>query len=446
MKTNANNNIILLFLGLAVLAGVFAFAPTGDALAKEGNDGRYALIEQATGKVVNVIVLDPSSNWSPPAGHIVVHSDEAGPDDIWDGQKFKKVPKEKEQKKKESQALQASGNDMAELMQALDASIMPGDLVAVAETGLSLRKSNKPYDRSLIGVISMEPGVLLGKTEAGGSVPVALAGRVSLKVSTENGSIAPGDAITSSSTPGVGMKATKPGRVVGIALEAYEGLQINGTQLNGLITILINPHWQGGDLSVTQDESGKLISFDKEQLRGGLASLGLVVNPNGTLTVDTLRARKIALELLELKDKATGNIYCTWIENGEWRKIQSDCDSFQLDTLSSSPAPQPSPEATPEPIPTEQGSGTSPEGGSSPSTLIEEPVIEEPIVAEPTPGPAPEPAPAPAPVPEPASMPEPTPEPAPAPEPEPAPAPAPEPSPEPTPEPVAESPAPSETP
>ncbi|MBI4039324.1 hypothetical protein HY388_00670 [Candidatus Daviesbacteria bacterium] len=50
---------------------------------------------------------------------------------------------------------------------------------------------------------------------------VALAGRVPVKVSLENGPIEKGDYLTSSSTPGVAMKATKPGQVVGKALEPF---------------------------------------------------------------------------------------------------------------------------------------------------------------------------------------------------------------------------------
>ena len=51
---------------------------------------------------------------------------------------------------------------------------------------------------------------------------VALAGRVLTKVSMENGRVAGGDPITSSSTPGFGMKANKTGKIVGYALEPAE--------------------------------------------------------------------------------------------------------------------------------------------------------------------------------------------------------------------------------
>jgi hypothetical protein len=44
-----------------------------------------------------------------------------------------------------------------------------------------------------------------------------------MKVSVENGPIAPGDRIVASSTPGVGMRATQAGMSVGIAAESFDG-------------------------------------------------------------------------------------------------------------------------------------------------------------------------------------------------------------------------------
>src|SRR6202007_565961 len=49
---------------------------------------------------------------------------------------------------------------------------------------------------------------------------VGLAGRVPVKVSMENGPIHIGDPLTSSSTPGTAMKASRAGKILGYALEA----------------------------------------------------------------------------------------------------------------------------------------------------------------------------------------------------------------------------------
>ncbi len=118
-----------------------------------------------------------------------------------------------------------AGADLAETYFTNDMSIAPGDVVSIdpaLHTGV--KKSTSAYDKNTLGIISTNPGLLLG--EGGGSgvpVPVALAGRVPVKVSAENGAILPGDLLTSSSIPGVAMKATKAGLVIGQALTPFEG-------------------------------------------------------------------------------------------------------------------------------------------------------------------------------------------------------------------------------
>jgi hypothetical protein len=49
--------------------------------------------------------------------------------------------------------------------------------------------------------------------------PVALAGRVPVEASAVNGPIRAGDLLTTSATPGVAMRATRPGPVIGMALD-----------------------------------------------------------------------------------------------------------------------------------------------------------------------------------------------------------------------------------
>ncbi len=65
---------------------------------------------------------------------------------------------------------------------------------------------------------------MIGEADgAGKPVIVGLSGRVPVKVSTKNGDIQPGDYITTSDIPGVGMKATEAGRVIGKALTGLSG-------------------------------------------------------------------------------------------------------------------------------------------------------------------------------------------------------------------------------
>jgi hypothetical protein len=85
-------------------------------------------------------------------------------------------------------------------------------------------KSSVPYDPNLMGVISTKADIVMGSGMTTGGVQnvvLGLAGRVPVKVTAINGIIKPGDYITSSSIPGVGMKATKAGQVVGQALTGW---------------------------------------------------------------------------------------------------------------------------------------------------------------------------------------------------------------------------------
>jgi hypothetical protein len=95
------------------------------------------------------------------------------------------------------------------------------------DTIVQLTKSSTPYDRHVIGVAvdNYSDFSLVGHNlyEEDNPLPVALVGRVPVKVSLENGPILVGDALTTSSTPGVAMKATESGMIIGRALSAYAG-------------------------------------------------------------------------------------------------------------------------------------------------------------------------------------------------------------------------------
>jgi hypothetical protein len=93
-----------------------------------------------------------------------------------------------------------------------------------------LRMANKSYDEYMVGVYYES------KTAVNNAVfksnPVCTGGITSVKYNSENGAIKRDDLITSSSESGVGMKATKSGMIVGIALE-------DATAASGLIKIRV---------------------------------------------------------------------------------------------------------------------------------------------------------------------------------------------------------------
>lgn len=86
-------------------------------------------------------------------------------------------------------------------------------------------------DRAVLGAISDGTSTFMINSRAGSvdapltGSPLVLAGRVPVRVTSENGPIRIGDLLTPSSTPGAAMRATGPGVSVGIALEAFDGRQ-----------------------------------------------------------------------------------------------------------------------------------------------------------------------------------------------------------------------------
>ncbi len=119
-----------------------------------------------------------------------------------------------------------SGNsDLAE-MYFSSTDLEPGEIV-VLEGGLSVDRAHQDSTTPIIGVVSTKPGVTLGfddvsLNEDEGGFPIALSGRVPIKLSTENGPVKRGDALMLSSIPGVAMKAKGTGVVIGTALEDFD--------------------------------------------------------------------------------------------------------------------------------------------------------------------------------------------------------------------------------
>ncbi len=91
--------------------------------------------------------------------------------------------------------------------------------------------SKEPYSNYLLGVYFDE-----NKTEKRDPryfiIPIKTKGITYVKYTNENGEIHKGDPVTSSNIPGVAMKATEPGMILGVALE-------DATNPNGLVKIRV---------------------------------------------------------------------------------------------------------------------------------------------------------------------------------------------------------------
>jgi hypothetical protein len=162
--------------------------------------------------------------------------------------------------------------DYAENYYTKDRTVQAADvLVGDPSLPAGAQKASKPYDSKLIGVVSTAPAITLDDGigfSHGRPVPVALAGRIPVKVSTMNGPIKPGDLLTSSTIPGVAMKATKAGAVIGQAMEEFSGEGV-----------------------------GKVMTFVKTSYSNGTSAANLVFGDSDNLSTDqTTNLSRVVLD------------------------------------------------------------------------------------------------------------------------------------------------------
>ncbi|MEK7630226.1 MAG: hypothetical protein AAB432_02485, partial [Patescibacteria group bacterium] len=202
----------------------------------------------------------------------------------------------------------------------------PGDLLAIdSTTSTAFRKSSLTYDFGLAGVVTKSSAFIAGNevTDMSRAVIMTLAGRVPVKVTAENGPIMPGDVITASSKPGYGMKATIPGRVLGLALEFFGA---TSTEATSTIMVFVNPHFSFPNVT--------------ESIQGGVNGAEAVnvftFDPKLTINIGTLVAGKIIVKDLTvgsaeeptgvtLFDVKTKQPYCLVIEDGLPKSYPGEC-------------------------------------------------------------------------------------------------------------------------
>jgi hypothetical protein len=138
------------------------------------------------------------------------------------------------------------GSDLSEQFDitASEATPLPGMVVCIdPKNPGQLMLSSRAHDRTVAGIVSgaggVKPGMLMGQrgTAADGKHPVALTGRVYCWMDASHGAIEPGDLITTSDTPGHGMKVLHHTQAQGAILgKAMTGL----AEGKGLVLVLVS--------------------------------------------------------------------------------------------------------------------------------------------------------------------------------------------------------------
>ncbi|MDH7475903.1 MAG: hypothetical protein QHH09_00325 [Microgenomates group bacterium] len=141
--------------------------------------------------------------------------------------------------------------DISENYQAINrGELSPGNLVSVSPQKENyIEKTTSPYDPKILGVITTSPYLTMGM-ENSDTIPVAISGRAPVKVTTINGDISPGDPLTSSPIPGLAMKATKAGMILGIAMQPARCYS-NEAVCESQVIATISPRWYDPDVYLT---------------------------------------------------------------------------------------------------------------------------------------------------------------------------------------------------
>lgn len=125
-------------------------------------------------------------------------------------------------------SIQASYQDVAEWVPSVE-DLVPGTVVVLDPLiDNTVVKSTRAYDTTVAGVVSAQPGIILGHGGAA-KEQIATTGRVRVKVDARAASIRIGDLLVTSDRPGMAMKSLpieigsavihRPGTIVGKALE-----------------------------------------------------------------------------------------------------------------------------------------------------------------------------------------------------------------------------------
>lgn len=184
-----------------------------------------------------------------------------------------------------------TGADLAEIYTTNDESLEAGDVVSLdvsLKTGV--KKTDNTSGKNVLGIVSTKPGVLIGGVDSEGvkAVPIALAGRVPVKVTTENGAIVTGDYLSPSSIPGVAMKSDGVGNVIGLAMSNFDNLGV-GTVM--VFVKNIDLGYVGQDTVLLSD----VLSIQSEVSRDPIEIISQKITDGSRFLINFVAARVTAI-------------------------------------------------------------------------------------------------------------------------------------------------------
>ena len=310
------------------------------------------------------------------------------------------------------------------VMEAGDIAMVDTEATSTPKVTKAIATSTQPI---LIGVVSSRPALAINGSditlapgsEATSTKPlIALAGRVRVKVSEENGEVKKGDYISASSIAGVGRKSNDNERSIGIALEDFDTAATTTEANIKKVLVFVNlghaqldPTIAAGNVSMASstisqttgaftpvDGSMNLDNKDIYNVRGILSSSGSwSLDEEGKLVVKKLEADEV-----HAKDKATvgttdkprgvtlfdtesGTPYCVFVKAGQVETVSGTCES-NASVFEKSPAPAKKPVSSSSQKEEESPKSEEPEASPEPEAEIpvedKDPPADEPPSAK----------------------------------------------------------------
>ena len=232
-----------------------------------------------------------------------------------------------------------------------------GSLVCIDDLGLVL-----PCDQNnnkIVGIASNHGGFTGGVDLGKSSIRVGFVGQVYTKVSTINGNIKPGDSLTFSSIPGVAVKATSAGTIVGKAMEAlnpnasecvspniseFGSIRTNHSDqfvCTGRVLVVLSVSWY--DPSIYISTTGNILTPNTENPKtSSIVSPIPEINEIHTDIVSPLPVKPIATILNDSSETKTSTPAALLSNETETHKASSESASQNIEQLSIiSPYPAP---------------------------------------------------------------------------------------------------------